>query len=165
MGLPYDAGGRISSRGLFSQSLLEKMLRHPYFKKKPPKSTGRELFNRGFLKPWERELGRLTLEDQMATLCELSAYSLYQDLKRFTPNVPEKIFVAGGGAQNKDLLKRLRSYLPQAEVLTSDVLGWPTEAIEAGAFAYLALMRFLQKPVPLASITGGRDVLLGSVNR
>ncbi len=161
--LDYDAGGRLAARGLFSQSLLEKMSKHRYFKLKPPKSTGRELFNLDFLKPWKKEFQALSLEDQLATLSELTAFTIYHDLVRFTPRLPEQIFVAGGGAANRDLMKRLRSYLPESTFETTDALGWPTQAIEAGAFAYLALLRWLKIPAPVGSITGGKNVILGSL--
>lgn len=161
-GLNFDRGGRLGARGLFSVKILKKMLQHPYFKKKPPKSTGRELFNRQFLKPFEKELSSLSLEDQVATLTEFTAVTVAADVRRFISEELPRIIVSGGGAANSNLMKRLRSHLATSQVVTSEELGWPIEAVEAGAFAYLAALHHLKIAVPLKSITGGENVVLGS---
>lgn len=159
-GNSYDVDGRLAARGIFSIPLLKQMMEHPYFHKSPPKSTGRELFNLDFLKAYEGELQKLSLADQMATLCELSASTVAAALKDYHPDL---IFVSGGGAHNRNLMKRLRLHLPDVEISTSSQLGWPVEAIEGGAFAYLALMRHLEIPLPLRAITGGKNAIAGSV--
>ena len=46
--LRFDAGGRMAARGKVDEPWLEYLLRHPYFKRRPPKSTGREMFGRAF---------------------------------------------------------------------------------------------------------------------
>lgn len=47
--LSYDRGGRMAEKGTVQLRLIREMMRHPYFNRKPPKSTGRELFNENFL--------------------------------------------------------------------------------------------------------------------
>jgi len=43
-GLKMDRDGRIAARGLVDAQLLTELMRHPYFRRRPPKSTGREEF-------------------------------------------------------------------------------------------------------------------------
>ena len=48
--LEYDKDGEISSKGEIDKEILNELLSLEYFKQKPPKTTGRELFGSSFTK-------------------------------------------------------------------------------------------------------------------
>jgi len=149
LGIPFDAGGTWADSGSVIPALLSKLLAEPYFALPPPRSTGRDLFN----KPWlARHHGAEALrpEDVQATLLELTAQSIAQSVPRST----QELLVCGGGALNTALMARLQSLLPTAEVMASDARGLPAMQVEAAAFAWLA-MRFVQRlPGNLSAVTG-----------
>lgn len=159
----FDRDGKIASRGKADLDLVEKMLRHPYFKKSPPKSCGREEFGGRFLKKYFSG-HRLSFEDQMATLLEMTAWSIVLSYKKFVKRLPPQIIFCGGGARNKALLKRVQELLPESKVRTSEEIGWPVSSIEGGAFALLAAFRVWNLPSNLPRTTGAsRRAVLGKI--
>lgn len=159
----YDESGHLAAQGLPQYASLKNFLAHPYFKKSPPKSCGREEFNLGFIKSTaDKKFSSLSLEDQMSTLTELTASSIHQAYQKL-PETPAKIFFSGGGTHNKYLMKRLKIYFKKTQVLTSEDLGWPSSAIEGGAFALLAYMRSIKAECDLKPVTGGGSALLGQI--
>ncbi len=151
-GLAYDAGGAWAAGGQVDEELLQTLLAEPYFALPPPKSTGRDLFEMGWLD------ARLTskprhAQDVMATLAELTVRSVAADLRRHAPSA-EALFVCGGGAFNSHLLARLAALLPHASVGNTAQLGVPPDQVEAMAFAWLAQAFVLRRPGNLPAVTG-----------
>lgn len=144
---PYDKGGLLSLKGLPDYKIvLEYIKAHPYFKRKHPKSCGREDFSdKDYLK-LVGKLKKLNDYDHLATLCEISLYPILAFLEA---NHCDTLVVSGGGAKNKYFMNRLKKEL-QGKVITSESLGWPVEAIEAGAFAYLAYAKIKNKSLNLS---------------
>ncbi len=163
-GLEFDKSGQLSSRGLPDPHVVNGFLLHPFFRKTPPKSTGREEFNLDFIKKWGgRKFNSLTLENQMATLTELTALSIQKAYDQLSLK-PEALYFYGGGIQNKYLMSRLAFHLPEINIKSSLELGWPPQALEASAFALLAIARHLGKFVHLPEVTGAKKRQhLGSV--
>lgn len=158
-----DRNGVIARKGLPDPKILNSFLSHPFFSKKFPKSCGREEFNLNFIKKYGgQKFIRLSLEDQIATLTELTAQSIAEAYESMT-KMPKKIFFSGGGVYNHFLMARIRINLPGVEVNTSIDLGWPAETIEGGAFALLAYLRHQKIYSNLHSITGGKKSLLGQI--
>ena len=164
----YDKDGEWARSGTFDRDLLEQMLKEPYFSKAIPKSTGRELFNADWL---ERELrkfspkksGALSIkkEDVQATLLELSAVSISNEVKK---SGVDMLIVCGGGVKNSYLMQRLGDRLAGVEVVSSDECGVSSEFMEAMAFAWLAHERVHRKCVKLSSVTGAsKDSILGAI--
>lgn len=160
----YDKGGKWASQGLPAPMLVNKMLTHPYFKKISPKSCGREEFNLDFiLKYGGKAFQKLSFEDQMATLLELTAISIADGYKSNFKKQPEQIFFYGGGVYNPQLLKRIQYSMPHCKLKTTDEIGWPTQAFEASTFAFLALAKLLHKKVHIPQVTGASSAChLGS---
>lgn len=166
LGLPYDDGGRWAASGRVDPDLLARWLAEPYFQRRPPKSTGRDLFHLD----WAIRLGgeRLTglaPVDVQATLVELTAVTIAADIGR-TP--ASAVYICGGGACNATLMARLGALLsarlPATTLAVTDALGMPPQAVEATAFAWLARQRIDRLPGSLASVTGARgDRVLGAV--
>jgi anhydro-N-acetylmuramic acid kinase len=164
----HDDNGGWAARGRADEALLSRWLAHPFFKTKPPKSTGRELFGETFWRAEQKRLraARLSKFDVLATLTEFTARSLAFNYELHLASTPERVALCGGGAKNPALVGRIRAALKQldarVEVSTSQSLGWPVDAIEAAAFALLAYYRRKEWPGNIPETTGAsRAVLLG----
>jgi anhydro-N-acetylmuramic acid kinase len=163
-GKAYDADGRWAKEGRPSQALLDRLMADPYFGRRPPKSTGREDFNPGWL---EAALSHhdetLSAQDIQATLLQLTAHSIAEAITRECAGATE-VYVCGGGARNGALLEALRRRLEPMAVDTTDTLGIDAEWVEAAAFAWLAHRWIEGLPGNLPSVTGAsRPVVLGAV--
>ncbi len=164
-GVDYDRDGNWADSGRIQPALLEAMLEHPYFKRQPPKSTGREQFDL----PWlEQILNALTArpatEDIQATLLELTAASLAQAIARHELHQPQ-LFLCGGGSHNRALQQRLQHHLPTAKLSTTSALGLAPDWVEAAAFAWFAMRTLNRQTASLAAVTGARgDRILGAIH-
>jgi anhydro-N-acetylmuramic acid kinase len=165
-----DRNGAGAKRGTPQEAFLTRWLGHIFFKTKPPKSTGRELFGETF---WLREQAllkqaRLSSYDVLATLTEFTARSVALNYEWHLPSVADSVVLCGGGAKNSFLVGRITQHLqklnPSMRVSTAENCGWPSSAIEPAAFALLAFHRWMEWPANLPATTGARRaVLLGQV--
>lgn len=138
--LLYDEGGRLAAAGTVSRPLLDWMLSDPYLAKKPPKTTGREVYGEGYVRALLAQAERLgvDLRDALATATRFTAEAVALGLERFAPVMPERLVVGGGGSWNGTLLAHLRERLSGCRVVTNEDLGFSSDAKEAVAFAVLA---------------------------
>ena len=160
---PYDPHGAWAARGSVMPRLLQKWLAHPFFRRPPPKSTGREEFNL----PWVRRAlsGTERAVDVQATLLELTATAIAQALRNYCPSAAE-IYLCGGGAHNRALFLRLVGLLPDRLITTTSALGLAPEHVEALAFAWLARQTLNAQPGNLPAVTGARGArILGALHR
>src|SRR5262249_52206946 len=109
LGRDFDRNGAMASRGRPLEALLSALLADPYFRRVPPKSTGRDQFNLAWLHRFG--VARYRAEDIQATLAELSARSIGKAVARFCPGAAE-LYLCGGGAHNSDLVSRIARTLP-----------------------------------------------------
>jgi anhydro-N-acetylmuramic acid kinase len=159
--LSYDESGAWASSGDIHGGLLKHMLNEPYFSKKAPKSTGRELFNKNWLKNKLENFKHLKDEDVQATLLELTTLTIANEVKKTATNL---LIVCGGGVKNTQLMKQLNMNLSSVEVVSSDECGVSSEFMEAMAFAWLAYKRIHKEKVELSSVTGAsRNAILGAI--
>jgi len=158
----FDQDGRWAASGTVVPALIEVMLADPYFQRPPPKSTGREYFNLGWLAT--AVAGReFAPEDVQATLAELSARTIADALRRFAAATRE-VLVCGGGIHNVFLMERLRALLPGVSVVSTGEHGVDPDCVEAVTFAWLAKLRIEGKALDLSRITGSREpVVLGGI--
>jgi anhydro-N-acetylmuramic acid kinase len=163
-GVAYDRDGAWGAQGQVDAALLDRLLAEPYFAQPGIKSTGRDLFNAGWL---ERQLQGLALApaDVQATLVELTACSIARCLRELdwggTPLA--ELLVCGGGARNAGLMAALRRELP-CPVLTTAERGWPVDLVEAAAFAWLAWRTLTGQPGNLCAVTGAAGPrILGAI--
>lgn len=160
----FDKDGKLARQGQVFAPAVAEFLRHPYLKKKAPKSCGREEFGEVFLKRFLKEYSHLGLQDLMATLSEMTAQSIAQAYEKLLVRQPTQIVFCGGGAKNRFLLERIQELLPQIEVKTTEDFGWPVSAIEGAAFALLAAHRVWDLPSNLPKTTGAsRQAVLGKI--
>jgi anhydro-N-acetylmuramic acid kinase len=161
----FDENGRLASAGIPVEKAVEECLEgEKYFSQKPPKSCGREQFGDDFLAELILKTGAVFPQDKMATLAELTARSISEAYTKLCPKLPEVVILCGGGAKNSYLKKRIQYHLPDVDVLTTEELDWPVNAIEGGAFALLAACRIWGLPSNLPQTTGARKaVSLGKI--
>jgi anhydro-N-acetylmuramic acid kinase len=166
--LAMDRNGSWAARGAPCEPLIGRWLEHDYFLQKPPKSTGRELFGERFFDAAMRDMRRLPPRDKVATLTEFTARSVALNYRLHLPSLPSRLILTGGGAANATLFRAIAQQFvrDEVEVLTSDALGWPVQAIEPAAFAFLAHLRTSGQPGNLPQTTGARRrALLGQESR
>ncbi|MGH9778688.1 MAG: anhydro-N-acetylmuramic acid kinase, partial [Candidatus Acidiferrales bacterium] len=161
-----DLDGAWARRGRPLAPLLKKLLRHPYFKRRPPKSTGREEFGRQFVLALLWDAHRRAPANIVRTATELTVRSVADAFRRFIlPRARiNDVIVCGGGARNRFLLARLREELPELQWLPAGKFGVNEKAKEAFAFAVLAYHTMHGWPATLPSATGAaRPVPLGVI--
>lgn len=161
---PMDRGGAIARRGRPVPRLLAWMRRHPYLRRRPPKSTGREEFGEAFVQEVLRRGRRHRKEDLVATAAEFTAWSVYETCRRLGSGSPDALVVSGGGARNAAIMLGLERYFGRAVVRRIEEYGMTCDAKEAICFAVLANETVHGRPANLPSVTGARrPVVLGVV--
>jgi anhydro-N-acetylmuramic acid kinase len=161
--LHFDKDGRLAAKGRGDTSLLMRLMKYPYLRLRPPKTTGREIFGENFTDMLCRR-SRLAPADLLATVTAFTACSIADACRRFLPAQPDEVILCGGGARNPTLVEMLRKELAPAAVLFTDDLGINADAKEAISFAILARETFLGKPSNVPSATGAsRPAILGKI--
>ncbi|CAH1269506.1 Hypp4195 [Branchiostoma lanceolatum] len=164
---PHDDGGRLARGGRIHTPLVEKWLEQEFFKKRPPKSTGRELYTEEYLQDRVKDCRSVQLTDMdiMATLTELTVQSIAHSYRAFLPRRPDEVLVSGGGSHNRQLMDRLQEVLSPAKVTTTESVGISVDFKEGVSFAVLGYTRIKERPGNLPSVTGAsRRVLLGEIS-
>ncbi len=162
----YDQDGNWAASGTYCEPLVAEWLKNEYFQQSPPKSTGRELFGYAYLQSClaDAERWQLNPADFLASLTELTAASIVHSYRAFLPQMPDRVFLCGGGGRNLYLKKRLQILLASVPVLTTDEVGLSADFKEAIAFAVLGYWRHLGITGNLNQVTGaGQSVLLGEI--
>ena len=169
----FDRDGRIAARGTISAKLLAELMAHPFLRRRPPKTTGREEFGEVFVARMlssARRL-RLHLEDTVATATAFTAASIADAYRRFVfPRLETtelgllQIILGGGGAKNPTLCRMLAREVGGGELLTHEDFGIANAAKEALAFAILARQTLFAQPGNVPSATGAHHaVVLGKI--
>lgn len=143
----FDEDGKVAASGTAERAVVDWFLMHRYFNTLIPKSLDRNEF--------EGVVERLPKDpkDAMATLASMSAASVMAAVKHF-PRLPHVWYIAGGGSKNKFLMETLSEMLAPSAVHSIEELGCDSDAIEAEAFAYLAVRSLLGLPLTLPGTTG-----------
>jgi anhydro-N-acetylmuramic acid kinase len=151
-GKAMDEDGAAARAGRVDEGALTALLANPFFMKKPPKSLDRNAFD-------PSPVARLSLEDAAATLVAFTTEGILSALS-FVPRQPEMIVLCGGGAHNPALVDDLgeRASCP---VRRAEDFGWDSQAIEAQAFAYLAVRSAKGLPLTFPGTTGVREPATG----
>ncbi|TLS74035.1 anhydro-N-acetylmuramic acid kinase [Mariprofundus erugo] len=155
----FDHQGELAATGHVCQQLLETLISHPYLKRQPPKSTGREEFGEPIVDAiinWPA----LTAADALATACQFTVQSIADSIN-LLPASPARWLICGGGARNHTLMQQLAAALAPAVVQTTAAAGLPPQAIEAASFAVLARQSLLGAANTVAAVTGARHNVCG----
>jgi len=166
---PFDRDGRNADAGTPDHDLLADLLEGPYFRREPPKSTGRDDFGPDYV---DRLLGAaqsrgLSPEDTIATATLLTAASVYQAYAQYIRPRPsiDVLIASGGGVHNDTLMQMLRDAFSPISVRIASDYGVDVDAKEALCFAVLAHETVNGVPTNLPSVTGASGrALLGSIS-
>lgn len=157
----FDRDGKTAAAGTVDADLLARLLADPYYARRAPKTTGKELFHAQYLPQMLNGLPSITDVDVVATLTALTAHTVADAVRDAGAT---EVIASGGGTMNPTLMGMLRDKLAGLPVLTSDELGVPSEAKEAYAFAVLGFCSAHGLPGTIASCTGARHAsVLGSL--
>lgn len=150
-GLDCDVDGKLAMAGKVDEALLAHLLEDKYFAKTPPKSLDRNHFSFDAVQ-------KLSKEDGAATLTEFVAASVEKGAAYF-PAAAKQWFVSGGGRHNPAVMQALRKRFLQVYPVES--LGWVGDALEAQAFAFLAVRSLKKLPLSLPTTTGAIRAVTG----
>jgi anhydro-N-acetylmuramic acid kinase len=157
----YDEDGRVAASGTPVAGVVEELLKHEYFRREPPKSTGRELFDDAYavslMSACRAANPECTDADIIATATELTVQSIALAYHKFIPEPIADVLLSGGGAKNQHLVRRLEA-LPIAPcpLPPFDAAFFPGEAKEAVAFAFLGFLHLRGEPGNVPAATGAR---------
>jgi anhydro-N-acetylmuramic acid kinase len=155
-----DLDGRAAAAGAVDEATVARVLAHPFFAKPPPKSLDRNSFHH-----WIAEEGHLagkSVEDGAATLTAVTAAAVARVIA-LLPRRPASFVVAGGGTRNPVLMRMLAERLAPATIETADAVGWSANALEAQAFAYMAVRVLNGLPNSYPGTTGVPQPVTGGV--
>jgi len=160
---PFDRDGAWALQGSVIPALLARLRDDEYFRRAPPKSTGRETFNLEWLE--QRLTGAEKPADVQATLLTLTADEIADAIGKYCAGAIE-VYLCGGGARNSALVDLLSKHLKPRKIAATDALGVSAEHVEALAFAWLAQQTLNSAPGNLPAVTGARGArVLGAIYR
>ncbi|MEO5969388.1 MAG: anhydro-N-acetylmuramic acid kinase [Bdellovibrionia bacterium] len=145
----FDSEGRLAQQGVSDTKAVARVLKHPFFSKLPPKSTGRDQFPFEYFKSKTRSHGN----DLVATATAVTVESIVQAYKRWILKAGfplQKIYICGGGAKNLTLLKGIEEGLKEfrsIKVSTLAEVGLDVQTIEPLAFAFFGYLSLLGNPL------------------
>ena len=162
LGQSFDDDGQWAAKGQVIQKLLSSMLDDDYFKKAPPKSTGRDLFNPEWLNHHLTNNDCLNQkpEDIQATLLALTTQSIAHALKQHAPKTMS-LLICGGGIKNSHLIAQIKNacaWIAPENIQSTAVRGVDPQTVEAGAFAWLAWAHKRKQPANLPAVTGAKGL-------
>ncbi|MEJ2185942.1 MAG: anhydro-N-acetylmuramic acid kinase [Gemmatimonadota bacterium] len=163
----YDTDGHWAGQGRVQPDLLETLLEEPFFRRPPPKSTGREVFGRPYVQALARRLQPADAQawaNLIATLTALTAHTIGDAVRRWVlPLGADEMVLTGGGARNPVLREMIEAAVAPLPVLPGEVLGVDPDAKEAIAFAALAWAHARGVAGNVPSVTGAAGLrVLGS---
>lgn len=159
-GATWDEGGNVAAKGRADEAMIAKLLTHPFFSEPCPKSLDRNDF-----RAWVAQHGGLadkSTEDGAATLTMLTAASVARVVAHL-PRAPKSWIAAGGGANNPTMMRMLADRLRPASVETAQDVRWSINALEAQAFAFLAVRSLKGLPLTFPTTTGVPQPMTGGV--
>jgi anhydro-N-acetylmuramic acid kinase len=159
-GAPHDHEGQTAAAGSVDEAVVASVLAHPYFARRPPKSLDRNDFRQWLAA--DGALARKSTQDGAATLTAITASSVAAAVD-LLPRPPASFIAGGGGTRNPTLMRMLAERLAPATVETADTVGWSADALEAQAFAYLAVRSLCGLPLTFPTTTGAPAMMTGGV--
>jgi len=152
IGIDLDFNGEHAGQGHIDETVLKNLLSHPYFDRTPPKSLDRQDFKA--LPP-----DTLNLNDGAATLTAFIARAI-ATVQKFFPEPAQMWIITGGGRKNPILMKGLEDIFGNS-VQPVEAVGWDGDAMEAQAFAYLAVRHKLGLAITFPNTTGVKTAITG----
>lgn len=151
----FDPDGKYALAGEPHFPLVRKWLEREFFQQAAPRSADRYDFD------VINDMDDLSLENGAATLAAFTTLAAVYTLNDMQEK-PRSVIICGGGRHNKGMMWMLREHL-DATVKTSEEVGWNSDAIEAQAFAYLAVRAKWKLPISFPTTTGAPKPMTGGV--
>ena len=161
-----DKNGETAKKGKIDKIWLDELVKEPYYKQIPPKSTGRELFNKEYAENIYKTAPKNSY-DVIATITKLTAKVIANSYKDFifSKTKIDEVVLGGGGAYNKTLISYLKEELPNIEIKTHQDFNIPDKLKECIAFAYLGYCTITKQPNNVPSCTGANyPVVMGKIS-
>jgi anhydro-N-acetylmuramic acid kinase len=150
----------LALRGTAIESVVRDALAEPYFASPPPKSTGRELFDRSYIARFitrcQDASAGSTNEDIIATAVSFTARSIADAYRRFITAPVADVVISGGGARNPALVSALTAAIAPLPVRMFDTVFFNGDAKESVAFAFLGRLFLERRAGNLPLATGAR---------
>lgn len=164
----FDKDGKIAFKGKVNQDLFNKVFeRDSFVKMKPPKSTGRELYNQSFVDDLIKDFSSIPPEDIITTFSEYTAFATYFNYEKFLKrkSIISELLVSGGGSNNLYIMEKLQKYFGdkiKVKKLESELLD--VDSKEAVCFALFANETISENPINIPSVTGAKKrTILGKI--
>ncbi len=141
----FDADGSLARSGRIDAPVVAAMLDGSYFAAPPPKSLVRNAFDLA-------AVDTLSSADGAATLVAVTVGAIARAADHF-PAPAKRWLVTGGGRHNGTIMAALAEAL-DAPVEPVEAVGWNGDALEAQAFAWLAVRSLDGLPLSLPTTTG-----------
>lgn len=163
--LEFDENGFVASKGEIIPEFLAELKKIEYIKQKPPKSTGRELFNYDLMIKYIDKFSNYNnRNDIISTLTFFTAWSISYNLLEYC-KLTDELIISGGGFMNKHLIELLSNELRGISIRSTDYFGIPSDAKEALCFAYLGWRTLGGLHSNIPSVTGATEkTILGSIS-
>ena len=142
----FDKDGLLATRGTIDVKAVKEVLKHPFFRRMPPKSTGKDDFPFQYFLSKTKSRGN----DLIATATAVTVESVALAYERWVikQGIPlDSIFFCGGGAKNPAILTPLRRRFKDIRILSLDEMGFDSQFIEAQAFAMLGFLTLMGTPL------------------
>lgn len=143
-----DHDGALAVAGCADDTVLKQLLDHTFFRVRPPKSLDRDNFGAA-----ATAIAHMTAEDGAATLAAFTAAAV-AEAAQWLPEPPRRWLVCGGGRHNPAIMKELGDRLGPVPVEPVEAVGWNGDALEAQAFAFLAVRHLQGLPQTFPTTTG-----------
>jgi anhydro-N-acetylmuramic acid kinase len=162
----YDPGGKHAVQGRCLEPLLARWLDHPSLQRRPPRSLQRQGFGEEFVLQvlQQARQNNWGLHDVLCTATHFVVQSITGAMRRFLPQLPQRVLLSGGGVRNGLLWHLLQQQLPDIPLERVDQAGVPAAARKAVAYGLLAALTVDGVPANLMAATGAAGArLLGSL--
>lgn len=147
--MSMDFNGKLAITGTVDAKILSSLMKHKYLAKIPPKSINEDIFYDKL-----EHLEGLSLEDGAATVTSFVAEAVAYSIALYLPEVPDNVFLSGGGTKNPTLVRFVKQKLPNMSVKVFDEIGFETDNLDAASIAFLAARRLNLMPASFPSTTG-----------
>ncbi len=157
LGEAMDRDGKLAARGVLDTKAFMTLALDSYFEKPVPKSLDRNAFDVSCLEG-------LSPEDGAATLTHFTATSIARGVGHL-PERPKLYVICGGGRLNPMMMREIHGLFgPLGErVVTAEQAGFDGDAIEAEAWAYLAVRSLKGLPITFPGTTKAPRPMTGGV--
>jgi anhydro-N-acetylmuramic acid kinase len=165
-GRRYDKDSKVAEKGKLNRKLFDFLSRDKTFKKKPPKSTGREQYGTAFQELILRGAKGMSKNNIIRTVTEFTPYTIWHNYEKYIkPKIKlDELIVSGGGCKNKIIMNSLRKYFKGIDIKEIDSFGISADSKEAVLFAVLANECLAGNSANMPSVTGSKkDVILGKI--